>query len=408
MKKFLTKNILLLSFISFFNDLSSEIIYPILPLYLSSIGLSYALIGSIEGFAELVSSVSKVFFGFYSDKIGKRAIFIKIGYAVSAFSKPIMGLTQQFPLILLARVSDRFSKGIRTAPRDAILIAESSEENRAKVFSFHRSMDNLGATFAPLVAIVFLLASNNDYQTLFLYTAIPGIIVVLLAFLVKSKRLDSGDVQLEKKKRISFKAFLKMSSGNYKKLLVGLVLIAFINSTDFFFLLRAKELLNLNNSYNITLPVDLIVLLLYVLYNLSYVVVANPIAAISDRLGHKKSLIAAMLFFALVYGLFAYNLTLPLLILTFICWGIFATIYENIGKAWISLYIPKEYKATGIGLLVTLMGIATFAGSTLMGLLIDRFNSSIAFSLTSIASIPIIIYFLWARFKTEPKHSIVD
>lgn len=403
MKKYITKNVLLLSLISFFNDLASEVIYPILPLYLASIGLNYATIGSIEGFAELVSSVSKVFFGFYSDKLGKKAIFIKIGYGISALSKPIMGLSQQFPIILLARVSDRFSKGIRTAPRDAILIAESKEEDRGKVFSFHRSMDNLGGAIAPLVAIVFLMASNNNYPTLFLYTAIPGLIVVSLSFLVKGRKFDDEKIVLEKKKRLSFKSFLKKSSTNYKKVLIGIVLIAFINSTDFFFLLRAKELINLNNGYDIALPVDMLVLILYVIYNLSYVIVANPIGALSDKLGHKKSMVVALVFFALVYGLFAYNLSLPLLVLTFILWGVFATIYENIGKAWLSLYIPKEYKATGIGLLTTLMGISTFAGSILMGILIDKFNSSIAFSITSIASIPVILYFVMIKVQKEVK-----
>lgn len=403
MKKYVTKNILLLSLISFFNDLASEVIYPILPLYLSSIGLSYAVIGSVEGFAELVSSVSKVFFGFYSDKLGKKAIFIKIGYGISALSKPIMGLSQQFPVILLARVSDRFSKGIRTAPRDAILIAESKPEDRAKVFSFHRSMDNLGGAIAPIVALLFLMASNNNYPTLFLYTAIPGLIVVALTFLVKGRRFDDEKIVLEKKTRISFKAFLRLSSKDYKKLLGGLVLIAFINSTDFFFLLRAKELINLNNGYNSTLPVDMLVLVLYVIYNFSYVIVANPIGALSDKLGHKKSMVVALIFFAIVYGLFAYNLTLPLLVLTFVLWGVFATIYENIGKAWLSLYLPKEYKATGMGLLVTLMGIATFGGSVIMGLLIDKFNSSIAFSITSIASIPLILYFLKVKLSKENK-----
>lgn len=403
MKRYITKNILLLSLISFFNDLASEVIYPILPLYLSSIGLGYAAIGSVEGFAELVSSVSKVFFGFFSDKLGKKAIFIKIGYGISALSKPIMGLSQQFPIILLARVSDRFSKGIRTAPRDAILIAESSEADRGKVFSFHRSMDNLGGAIAPLVALLFLAASNYNYSTLFLYTFIPGIIVVILTMLVKGRRFDDKELPIEKKRRISFKSFLKKSSSNYKKILLGFVLIAFINSTDFFFLLRAKELININNGYNSAIPVDMFVLILYVIYNFSYVIVANPIGVLSDKLGHKKSVVAALVCFALVYGLFAYNLTLPLLVLTFVLWGVFATIYENIGKAWLSIYIPKEYKATGIGLLVTSMGVATFFGSIIMGLLIDKFNSSIAFSITSIASIPVLLYFLMVKTHSQVK-----
>lgn len=401
MKRYVTKNILLLSLISFFNDLASEIIYPILPLYLSSIGLGYAAIGSIEGFAELVSSVSKVFFGFFSDKLGKKAIFIKIGYGISALSKPIMGLTQAFPLILTSRIADRFSKGIRTAPRDAILIAESREEDRAKVFSFHRSLDTLGGAIAPIMALVFLTASNYNYTNLFIYTAIPGFIVVFLTFLVKSSKLDSKDLVLEKKKRISFKSFLRLSSSNYKKLLLGIVLVSFINSTDFFFLLRAKELIQLNNGYGTSFPIDIAVLILYIIYNISYVIVANPIGALSDKLGHKKSMILALIVFAVVYGLFAYNLPLYSLVATFILWGVFATVYENITKAWLSLYIPKQYKATGIGLLVTLMGIGTFLGSVIMGALIDRFNSSIAFSITSMAALPVLLYFVFVKFSKE-------
>lgn len=398
MKRFVTRNILLLSLISFFNDLSSEIIYPILPLYLSSIGLSYTAIGAVEGVAELISSLSKVFFGFFSDKLGKKVIFVKLGYAISAFSKPIIGLSQSFPVIFISRVADRFSKGIRTAPRDAILISESKPEDRAKVFSFHRSIDNLGGAIAPIGSLVFLVFLGNNYSHLFLAALIPGAIAVTLTFLLKVKSIDSNPTEAQVKK-ISFNTFIKKADINYKKILFGLVLLSILNSTDFYFLLRAKEILAFNNNYSLTVSPDILVLILYIIFNISYVTTANPIGAISDKLGHKKSMIAGMLFFAVVYGLFAYNLTLPMIIITFICWGIFMTIYDNVSKAWLSLYIPKEYKATGIGLLVTLMGIGTFFGNMIMGSLIDSFNSSVAFSLVSIASIFVLAYFLFGKFK---------
>lgn len=397
MKKFLTRNILLLSFVSFFTDIASEIIYPVLPLYFTSIGLSYAAIGAIEGVAELVAGLSKVFFGLFSDKLGKKVVFINLGYGISAFAKPLLGLSQSLPFILFIRITDRFSKGIRTAPRDAILISESKEENRGKVFSFHRSMDTLGAALGPVVALIVLIASNNNYSQLFLLTLIPGVIALILTFLIKVKEQNLEAPVPSKGKQISFANFLKLAPANYKKLLLGLVLIAFLNSTDFFFLLRAREVLNLNNGFGFTFPIEFIVVILYIIYNLSFVVVANPIGILSDKLGHKKSMVAGMVVFALVYGLFSYNVTLPLLVLTFILWGIFGTIYDSIGKAWLSLYIPKEYKATGIGLLVTLMAIATFAGNLFMGMLIDRFNTGVAFSIISVLSIGLIVYFSFIK-----------
>lgn len=395
MKKFLTRNILLLSFVSFFTDIASEIIYPILPLYFASIGLSYAAVGAIEGLAQLVAGLSKVFFGLISDKLGKKVIFLNIGYGISAVAKPLLVLSQSLPYIILLRVTDRFSKGIRTAPRDAILISESPEEHRGKVFSFHRSLDTLGAAIGPIIALILLVVSNNNYSQLFALTIIPGIIAVILTFLIKIKESVPKDVDnKEVKKRISFFNFLKKAPAKYKKILIGLILISLINTTDFFFLLRAREILNLNNSFGIPIPSEFLVIILYIIYNLSFVIVANPIGAISDRIGHKKSIIFALFIFSLVYGLLAYELTLPFLILSFVLWGVFATIYDSIGKAWLSLYIPKEYKATGIGLLVTLTSIATFAGNIIVGLIIDRFNTSIAFSIVSVISIFVIGYFL--------------
>lgn len=396
--KFLTKNILLLSFVSFFTDIASEIIYPILPLYFTSIGLSYVIVGAIEGVTQLIAGLSKVFFGLYSDKLGKRVIFLNLGYGISAFAKPLIGLSSSIYIILFARVTDRFSKGIRTSPRDAILIEESKEEHRAKVFSFHRSLDTLGAALGPIVAILILVSTNNNYALLFQLTIIPGIIALLLTFVIKVKK-DTKVVL--KKPNISFANFLKKSNKEYKKLVIGLVFLAFLNVTDFFILLRIKELLIINNSFNITIPIDYLVIMFYVAYNLIFVLLANPIGMLSDKFGHKYSMLTGILLFGLMYALLGFKIDFIVLMFVIVSWAAFANINDSIGKAWLSIYINKDYKATGIGLLTTLVAIAAFLGNISVGFAIDKFGTPVAFSIIAILSLPLFLYFYFTKIEVK-------
>lgn len=231
--KFLTKTIVLLSFISLFNDIASEMLYPIMPLYLKSIGFSIVVIGILEGFAEAVAGFSKGYFGKLSDHKGRRVPFIQLGYALSAISKPMLAVFT-FPVwVFFSRSLDKVGKGIRTGARDALLSDEATPETKGKVFGFHRSMDTMGAVLGPVVALIYLHFFPQDYKTLFLITFAPGVLTVIASFLLKDK-----PKQITEKKNISFFSFIhywKESSPEYKKLIIGLLLFTLFNSSDVFF-----------------------------------------------------------------------------------------------------------------------------------------------------------------------------
>jgi MFS family permease len=183
--RILTRAILIVSFVSLLTDVASEMLYPVMPVYLRSIGFSVFIIGLLEGIAEATAGISKGYFGNLSDNQGRRVVFIRTGYTISAFSKPMMVMLS-FPLwIFICRTLDRLGKGIRTSARDALLSDESTRENKGKVFGFHRGMDTAGAAVGPMLALVFLFFYPGNYRILFYIAFIPGLLAILLSFLLK-------------------------------------------------------------------------------------------------------------------------------------------------------------------------------------------------------------------------------
>ncbi|MEP6596078.1 MAG: MFS transporter, partial [Ginsengibacter sp.] len=186
--KIITRTIWILSLVSLFTDIASEMLYPVMPVFLRSIGFSFLLIGILEGLAEAVAGLSKSYFGKKSDALGKRLPFVQLGYALSAVSKPMMAIFV-YPLwIFFARTIDRLGKGIRTGARDAILSDESTKKNKGRVFGFHRSMDTLGAVFGPAIALVYLYFYPANYKVLFIIAFMPGAVAILLTLFIKEKK----------------------------------------------------------------------------------------------------------------------------------------------------------------------------------------------------------------------------
>jgi sugar phosphate permease len=238
--KYITRTIWILSIVSFFTDVASEMLYPVMPIFLESIGFSAMLIGVLEGVAEATAGFSKGYFGKLSDLKGKRVPFVQLGYALSAISRPLM-VVFTFPIwIFLVRTLDRLGKGIRTGARDAILSDESTSENKGKVFGFHRSLDTLGAVAGPGIALLFLYYYPEKYQTLFIIAFIPGLIAVLASMLIKEK-IKEKKADQKKPGFFSFLKYWKESPSNYRRLLVGLLVFTLVNSSDMFLLLKAKE-----------------------------------------------------------------------------------------------------------------------------------------------------------------------
>jgi sugar phosphate permease len=226
--KHITKTVWALSLVSLFTDTASEMLYPIMPIYLKTIGFSIVLIGILEGVAEATAGLSKGYFGKLSDSTKKRVPFVQVGYALSAISKPMMAVFI-FPIwIFFARTLDRIGKGIRTGARDALLSDEATPETKGKVFGFHRSMDTLGAVLGPALALLYLYFYPEDYKTLFFIAFLPGLLAIGATFYLKDKNKTIRTEQL----KISFFSFLnywKESPAKYRKLVVGLLAFTLFN-----------------------------------------------------------------------------------------------------------------------------------------------------------------------------------
>lgn len=380
--KHITKAVWILSIVSLLTDAASEMLYPIMPIYLKSIGFSIVLIGILEGVAEATAGLSKGYFGKLSDNSGKRVPFVQIGYAFSAASKPMLAFFT-FPIwIFFSRTIDRIGKGIRTGARDAILSDEATPETKGKVFGFHRSMDTLGAVIGPSVALLYLYYYPENYKSLFLIAFLPGLLAVLCTFYLKDKR---ALLQKENPSTpfFSFLHYWKESPPNYKKVVIGLLIFTLFNSSDVFLLLKAKQA-------GLT---DTMVIGVYIFYNLVYAIFAFPIGMLADYIGLKKIFIIGLAVFAIVYLGMAVNTNLYYFFGLFLLYGIYAASTEGISKAWISNIADKKDTATAIGTFSGLQSICTMLASSLTGIIWFYFGPMAAFLISGTITIFVILYF---------------
>jgi MFS family permease len=378
----ITRTIWLVSLVSLFTDFASEMLYPVIPVYLKSIGYSVVVIGVLEGFAEAIAGLSKSYFGQLSDVAGKRLPFVRLGYLLSAVSKPMLAISSQWWWIFSARFTDRVGKGLRTAPRDAILNDEASEENKATVFGFHRTMDTFGAVLGPLTALLFLYVYPGSYKALFLLAFIPGIAAVVCTLLIQEQKKT-----VTAKKSIPFHhtfLYLKQSPANYKKLIVGLLLFALFNSSDVFLLLKMKE-----SGLSHTAIIGV-----YIFYNLVFALFAFPFGKMADRFGTKPVFITGLLLFALTYIGFTFAKTNFLFWVLLFFYGLYAAATEGVAKAWIAKLVPKSETASAIGLYAGLQSIAALLASSIAGFLWFQFSPQLVFILAAFAAVLSICWIL--------------
>jgi MFS family permease len=381
--KYITKTVWILSLVSLFTDTASEMLYPILPIYLKSIGFSVVHIGILEGVAEATTGLSKGYFGKLSDLSSRRVPFVQFGYAFSAISKPMM-VVFTFPLwIFFARTIDRLGKGIRTGARDAILSDEATPQTKGKVFGFHRSMDTLGAVIGPSLALLYLYFYPHDYKNLFLIAFIPGLFAVLSSFFLKEKKVKVAKLKL-KTTFFSFLKYWKVSPTEYRKVVIGLLIFTLFNSSDVFLLLKAKQA-GLD---------DTMIIGIYIFYNLIYALFAFPVGILADKFGLKTTFIIGLALFAIVYLGMALNTNLYIFFILFFLYGIYASATEGISKAWISNIIEKRDTATAIGTFSGLQSICTMLASSLTGIIWFQLGATTAFIITAAATLFVIGYFL--------------
>lgn len=382
-----TRTIWMLSFVSLFNDIGSEILIPVMPVYLKTIGFTALWIGILEGIAEAVVGVSKGYFGKLSDEKGKRLPFIQWGYTLSAISKPLMALFAYPAWVLLIRTGDRLGKGLRTGARDAMLSDECSKENKGKVFGLHRAMDTVGAAIGPVLALLFLYYYPGNYKTLFLLTFIPGMAVVGLTLFIKEKKPEPV-LYTKKGNFFSFFSYWKTAPSEFKKLVTGLLLFTLFNSSDIFLLLMAKT----------AGMDDLHIIGVYIFYNLVYALFAYPLGALADKMGMKNTFIFGLLLFVIVYTGMAFLQNEWMMYVLFFIYGIYAAATDGVSKAWIANTVPSTETATAIGFHASCTSIVTMVSSSLAGLIWVLFNPSVTFLFSATGVILVVVYLIFRKF----------
>jgi MFS family permease len=372
----LERNVFFAGLVSLCMDISSEMIYPLVPLFLSSVlGVNKSVIGLIEGLAESTASLLKIVSGWLSDRVGSRKALMIAGYAISTLSRPVIATAGTWHQVLAARFFDRMGKGVRTAPRDAI-IAESSRPDRlARAFSFHRAMDTAGAIIGPALAFVLLQLFCNNYRLVFWLSVIPGTLAVLIIIFCIAEKARLAARQTQSPPRPVLKAF----DARVKFFLAISGLFALGNSSDVFLILKAQQT---------GIPAAMIPAV-YLLFNLIYVLTAVPAGMAADRFGRKRVILAGFILFAVLYGGFGAVKTSAGIWLLFGLYGIFMGLTEGVQKAFLASLIPAESTATAFGAYAAVVGLAALPASLIGGWLWDHVSSAATFyfgSITALAS----------------------
>jgi len=393
----MVRNIIIVGFVSLFTDLSSQMVFPIVPLFLLSLGASVWVVGLVEGAAETTASLLKVFSGYWSDKIRRRKPFVFAGYGLSALTKPLFALAQTWPFVLFFRVVERVGKGIRDAPRDAIVAESVDVTIRGKAYGFQRAMDGIGSFSGAILAIVFLtfFASSNPlatYRNLFLVAFFPGIVGVLFILFIKEKHQYTG---IQKHQRIPFRVSIKKFPRNLQIFIVISTIFSLGNFGYAFLLVRSNKL-----GYP-----DTTTLLLYILFYIMYTLFTIPAGILSDKIGRKPVLIIGYLIFAITAICLIFTSQLYLLILVFILYGIFFGFIDGVQRAFVVDLAPADLKGTALGTFYTATGLIALPAGIIAGALWDAISPQATFLFALALSICSLLLFTLVkntRYTSEP------
>jgi len=367
----LTKNTILLAVASFFSDVSTEMLYPILPIYLTQyLKANGSVVGIIEGIAQATQNIIQGFSGWLSDKLQRRKPIALVGYILSAVSKPFMGVANAWPGVLAARFTDRLGAGGRSAPRDALIAESVAPEHRGKAFGLEGVGDNLGAFVGPLVTVLLFFSLQIDIHYIFYFAIIPGLIAFLMILLVKEKGIG---VLSKSKIDLHVRQFPK----SYWKYLFASAIFGIGNSSNAFLILEVREKgLSLSNT-----------VLVYSCYNLVAALISYPAGSLSDKFGRKPILLMSFVIFFICYAGFAFTSNVLLIAFLFICYGLFQGIFRASGKSYAADFVPKHLRATGIGWYSTAVGITGLLASLVAGQLWDKMSHTSVFIYGAILSL---------------------
>jgi len=362
----LSRNIFSLGLVSFFTDISSEMIYPLLPIFLTSVlGMGTTFVGLVEGVAEATASLLKLLSGWLSDRWGKRKSLVVFGYTLSTLIRPLVAAATAGWHVLLIRFLDRVGKGIRTSPRDALIADSSTEGEQGKAFGFQRAMDHAGAVMGPLLAFFLLTFITQQYRLIFWLAFLPGLAALLTLIRGVSEKKSRPPGPPSGKVHLTFRPFDR----RFKVFLLIVILFTLGNSSDAFLLLKAKDA---------GIPVSLIPILWMVLH-ISKSLSATPGGILSDRLGRRDVIIAGWLLYSAVYWGFAWAETPGMIWLLFAIYGLFYGLTEGGERALVADLVQPHLRGTAYGLYNFSIGISTLPASLLMGLLWEKVSPKLAF-----------------------------
>jgi MFS family permease len=359
----LSRSTILLALSSLFADISTEMLYPVLPTFLTqTLKASGSIVGLVDGFAQAAQNIVQGFSGALSDKLRKRKFIALIGYFVAALAKPLMGLATAWPALLATRFLDRVGAGIRSPPRDALIAASVHEKDRGRAFGLEGVGDNAGAFFGPLLAIYLLYAMHVGIRTIFYLAVIPGLAAFCMVLFV----MDEA-ARIPAKSKIDFR--VRQFPRAYWQYLLATALFNLGNSSNAFLILRTQDLgVSLRST-----------ILIYAAFNLAAAVISYPAGLLSDRLGRKSILVLSFFIFIFAYIGFAVTQDYRLVVAIFIFYGFFQGIFRAVGKSLASDFVPAPLRASGIGWYSTTVGIFQLVASVIAGILWDRVSHTAVF-----------------------------
>jgi len=371
------KNIVLLGMVSLFTDLSTQMIYPLIPEFLVSLGARKALIGIIEGIAESTASLFRPVFGRLSDKLRKRKLFIYLGYCLSTVSKPFLFFANTWPAVLVIKFFERMGKASRTPARDALISTSVSALKKGKAFGFHRAMDRIGAIGGPLIAMLILFFSNNNVRLVFLLSVVPAAIAI---FFIKFVRETSSG------KNVSTDTAKKshLRSAPFILFLTSIIIFNLGNSSNAFLILKARE----EGLAIFLIPV------IWIVYNIFCSLSSPLFGTLSDRIGRKPIITVSFIYYSIIYFLFAISDSLWSVWILFAAYGIYYGLSDGIFRAYIADLVSCDQRATAYGLFNTGIGLALLPASIIMGTVWDIYGSMWAFIISSLFSLLGFLIFL--------------
>jgi len=372
-------NVLLLGIVSFLTDISSEMIHPLLPMFIVALGGTGLVVGIIGGLGDSITSILTVLSGYWSDRSGKRRPFIFSGYGISSISKILLAFSTQWWHILILKPLERTGKGLRTAPRDAI-IANSEKKVRGKAFGIHRAMDASGAIIGSIMAFIFLWFLTMRFETIFLIAGFIGLLALIPLFYVREKR--------RKPKKLTLKIGLGALPQEFRVFLLIVTVFALGNFTYMFFILKAQKSFP-DPRMAIALPV-----LLYVWFNVVYTIFSIPSGILSDRIGRKNVLIMGYGIFGVTCLGFAFFGSFPVLIILFGLYGLFFALVDGTQRAFASDLITEDLRGTALGTFHMAIAFATLPASVISGYLWQYFSPEATFIYGSVMGFLAAILFL--------------